>query len=145
MPGIDNQPPLSPITLMHSDRDLLRLAALSGFASVALGAMGAHGSVHDVLVAAGKLEGWETAVRYHLPHSMFLYVLSMFLGAGGKKAAWAWNLLFIGVLCFSGSIYLLSYFGWKWLGPVTPLGGLMLMAGWLLLATVRWKRDTTVV
>lgn len=128
---------------MQPERELLRLAAFSGFAAVALGAMGAHGPVHDTLLAAGKLESWETAVRYHLPHSMFLYVLALFVGAGGKLASWAWQCLFTGVLLFSGSIYLLAYFGWKWLGPVTPLGGLVLMAGWLLLSSVKWKRDSS--
>ena len=71
---------------------------------------------------------------------MFLYVLALFADTESKQATWAWRCLFIGMLLFSGSIYALSYFGWKWLGPVTPLGGLSLMAGWLLLATVKWKR-----
>ena len=138
---IDKSSPLPPHHRMQHDRELLRLAALSGFAAVALGAMGAHGPVHDTLVAAGKLGDWETAVRYHLPHSMFLYVLALFIGSGGRQAGWAWRGLFTGMLLFSGSIYLLSNFGWKWLCPVTPLGGLSLIAGWLMLATVKWKRD----
>jgi uncharacterized membrane protein YgdD (TMEM256/DUF423 family) len=139
---IDKPPPMLPHHAMQPDRELLRLSALSGFAAVALGAMGAHGPIHDTLIAAGKLGDWETAVRYHLPHSIFLYVLALFIGAGGKQAAWAWRCLFFGMLLFSGSIYALSYFGWKWLGPVTPLGGLSLMVGWLLLATVKWKRTS---
>jgi len=100
--------------------------------------MGAHGAVHDALLAAGKLDSWEVAVRYHLPHSMFLYLLALFTGAAGKRVRWAWFSLFLGMILFSGSIYLLAYFGWKWLGPVTPLGGLSLMIGWLLLVTAKW-------
>lgn len=102
--------------------------------------MGAHGSVHDALVAAGRLESWETGVRYQLPHSMFLYLLALFLGNAGKGISRGWHLLFYGMLLFSGSIYLLAYFGWKWLGPVTPFGGLLLMAGWLTLALSRWQK-----
>jgi len=119
---------------------LLRLAALSALIAVVLGALGAHGSVHDVLASSGKLESWETGVRYQLPHSMFLYVLALFLGGASKSARCGWLLLFYGTLLFSGSIYLLAYFKWTWLGPVTPLGGLLLMLGWLLLALTKWKR-----
>lgn len=125
---------------LSPDRDFLRLAALSAFAAVALGAMGAHGSVHDLLVAAGKLEAWETGVRYQLPHSMFLYILALFIGKAERAVSLGWNLLFYGMLLFSGSIYLLAYFKWTWLGPVTPLGGLLLMGGWLMLALARWKQ-----
>lgn len=122
------------------DRDLSRLAALSCFAAVALGAMGAHGQVHDVLAAAGTLANWETAVRYHLPHSMFLYLAALFIRRADRAAGVGWNLLFSGMLLFSGSIYLLACFGWRWLGPVTPLGGLLLMAGWLAFALARWQK-----
>lgn len=125
---------------MNSSPALLRLAALLGLSSIILGAMGAHGSVHDTLVAAGKLDAWEVAVRYHLPHSILLYVLALVIGKGSKSALWAWRLLFTGVLLFSGSIYMLALFGWKFLGPVTPLGGLTLMAGWLMLALCRWQK-----
>lgn len=125
------------------DRDLSRLAALSSFAAVALGAMGAHGQVHDALAAAGTLASWETAVRYHLPHSMFLYITALFMGRADRAAGVGWNLLFFGMLLFSGSIYLLAYYGWRWLGPVTPIGGLLLMAGWLTLAVARWRKPAT--
>ncbi len=125
---------------MNPDSTLLSVSALLGLTSIILGAMGAHGSVHDALVAAGKLDAWEVAVRYHLPHSILLYILALFIGHGSKSARWAWGLLFTGVLLFSGSIYLLSSFGWKFLGPITPLGGLSLMLGWLLLAMSRWQK-----
>jgi uncharacterized membrane protein YgdD (TMEM256/DUF423 family) len=121
------------------DRDLSRLAALSCFAAVALGAMGAHGEVHDALVASGNLASWEAGVRYHLPHSMFLYLSALFIKRSDKAAKLGWNLLFFGMLLFSGSIYLLAYYQWRWLGPVTPLGGLLLMAGWLSLSLARWQ------
>ena len=117
------------------------MAAVTGFLAVLLGALGAHGAVHDSLVASGKLESWEVAARYHLPQAILLYGLALLSGSGGKKLTWAWLSLFAGLVLFSGSIYLLAYFGWKWLGPVTPLGGLLLMAGWLQLAFVKWQRE----
>ncbi len=121
-------------------RTLLAMAAFSGLIAVVLGALGAHGAVHDTLAAAGKLESWEAGVRYQLPHSMFLYVLALFLGQAGKSAKLGWICVFVGTLVFSGSIYLLAYMGWKFLGPVTPLGGLILMIGWVVLAFASWKK-----
>ncbi len=105
--------------------------------------MGAHGDVHDVLVAKGNLASWETGVRYHLPHSMFLYLSALFINRADRAAKFGWNLLFFGMLLFSGSIYALAYYGWRWLGPVTPIGGLLLMAGWLSLALARWSKTNT--
>ena len=126
---------------MKPHSKFLILAAVTGFLAVLLGALGAHGAVHDALVANGKLESWEVAARYHLPQAVLLYGLALLSGSGGKKLTWAWLTLFAGLVLFSGSIYLLAYFGWKWLGPVTPLGGLLLMAGWLQLAFVKWQRE----
>ena len=126
---------------MNPHSKFIIIAAVTGLLAVILGALGAHGAVHDTLVANGKLESWEVGVRYHLPHAMLLYGLAMFSRSGGKKLTLAWLSLFTGLLLFSGSIYLLAYFGWKWLGPVTPLGGLFLMIGWLQLAFVKWKRE----
>lgn len=126
---------------MKPNAKFLILAAVTGFLAVLLGALGAHGAVHDALVANGKLESWEVAVRYHLPQAILLYGLALLSGSGGRKLTWAWLSLFTGLVLFSGSIYLLAFFGWKWLGPVTPLGGLLLMAGWLQLAFVKWQRE----
>jgi len=110
-----------------------------GFAAIALGSMGAHGPVHDLVKAAGHLDHWETAVRYHLPHSILLVMLSFHGAAGGKLAAWAWRCLFVGVLLFCGSLYLLAYTQTPWLAHIAPFGGLSLMVGWLLLAFARWQ------
>ena len=104
-----------------------------GFLAVALGASGAHGPVHDKLVATGELAHWETAVQYHLPHAVLLLVLTLFASAN-PRLTWAWRMFFGGVLLFSGSLYLLAYTGTKWLGAITPIGGLSFMAGWLLVA-----------
>jgi uncharacterized membrane protein YgdD (TMEM256/DUF423 family) len=118
---------------MHPDPFRLRLSALMGFLAVALGASGAHGPVHEKLVASGQLAHWETAVQYHLPHAVVLLLLTLFASAK-PRMVWAWRMFFTGILLFSGSLYLLAYTGTKWLGAVTPLGGLSLMIGWVLIA-----------
>ncbi|WP_395753213.1 DUF423 domain-containing protein [Prosthecobacter sp.] len=110
----------------------LRLSALMGFLAIALGAFGAH-LLHDRLAATGRIATWETAVQYHLPHAVVLLLLALF--AGERPAmVWAWRLVFAGILIFSGSLYVLALTGIKWLGAITPIGGLSLMMGWLLLA-----------
>jgi uncharacterized membrane protein YgdD (TMEM256/DUF423 family) len=121
------------ILCMHPDPFRLRLAALLGFLAISLGASGAHGPVHEKLKAAGELEHWATAVQYHLPHAVMLLVLTLF--ASSRPALiWAWRMIFAGILLFSGSLYVLAYTGMKWLGAVTPLGGLSFMIGWVLIA-----------
>jgi uncharacterized membrane protein YgdD (TMEM256/DUF423 family) len=89
--------------------------------------------VHEKLKAAGELEHWETALQYHLPHAVVLLLLTLF-ASNKRTMVWAWRMILLGVLIFSGSLYLLAYTGTKWLGAITPLGGLSLMAGWTLIA-----------
>jgi len=104
-----------------------------GFLAIALGASGAHGPVHEKLVVIGKIANWETAVQYHLPHAVVLLLLT--LVAGSKPImVWAWRMFFVGILLFSGSLYLLAYTGITKLGAITPFGGLSLMIGWVLIA-----------
>ena len=118
---------------MQPDPFRLRVSALMGFLSIALGASGAHGSVHDKLVATGQLAHWETAVQYHLPHAVVLLVLTLFASQNGLMRK-AWCLFLAGIFLFSGSLYVLAYTGIKWLGAVTPFGGLSFMVGWGLIA-----------
>lgn len=118
---------------MQPDSFRLRLSALMGFLAIALGASGAHGKVHDKLVAAGELAHWETAVQYHLPHAVLLLLLTL-LASTKPLVVWAWRLFFMGIVLFSGSLYVLAYTSTKWLGAITPLGGLSFMGGWLLIA-----------
>ncbi len=104
-----------------------------GFLAISLGASGAHGPVHEKLLQIGKEANWETAVQYHLPHAVVLLVLTLF--ASDKPAfKWAWRLILLGMLLFSGSLYLLAYTGITKFGAVTPLGGGLLMAGWVAIA-----------
>jgi uncharacterized membrane protein YgdD (TMEM256/DUF423 family) len=108
---------------------MLRTASFIGFLAVVLGAFGAH-VMHDVLIQNETLEAWKTASLYHLVHALVLLVLALAL----PKARWAFYSFTGGILIFSGSLYLLALSNIKWLGAITPLGGLALLAGWLLLA-----------
>lgn len=109
------------------------VAAILGLTGVAAGAFGAH-ALDDRLDAA-QLGAYETAVRYQLYHALALIGAAWVGGLRPSRAAVASaGCMTIGVVLFSGSIYGLTLLGWKWLGPITPLGGLLLMIGWVLLA-----------
>ena len=117
----------------------ITLASLSGMLAVLFGAFGAH-------ALKGRLDEhalnvFETAVQYHFYHTLALLVvgvmaLSQPQAALLKSSGW---LFVIGILVFSGSLYLLSLTGMRWLGAITPLGGLAFVAGWACLAAAGWK------
>ena len=112
----------------------LGAAALLGAAGVALGAFGAHalrGRIEPELLAA-----WQTGVQYHLLHSVALLALALFGSATQRAILWPAALWCAGIAMFSGSLYLLAGAGQRWAGPVTPLGGLCLIAGWVALLTL---------
>lgn len=111
-------------------RSLLLVAALLGAAGVALGAFGAHGLRERL--GADALGVWETAVRYHLVHAVALLALALSPNAPALRSA-GW-LFAAGILLFSGSLYALALGGPRVLGPVTPIGGFALIAGWAWLA-----------
>ena len=106
-----------------------RIAAVTGFLAVGLGAFGAHG-LKDVLARHGASHLWEKAVFYHFVHTIMLVILAG--RAPFLRGAW-WSFL-IGILVFSGSLYTLALTGASWLGAVTPLGGISLLVGWGWLA-----------
>jgi uncharacterized membrane protein YgdD (TMEM256/DUF423 family) len=101
------------------------VGGLIGFFGVAAGAFGAHAL--RTIVSPARLETFEVAVRYQMYHALAL-VLAGWLGATG--AAWCFV---AGTVIFSGSLYLLVLTEQRWLGAVTPIGGLLFLAGWLLL------------
>lgn len=103
----------------------LRLAAASGFLVVALGAFGAH-SLQPTLKAHQTLEIWEKAVLYHALHTLVL------LGLGLRPTVHSGMVVsFVcGILLFSGSLYLLAVTNTRWLGAITPLGGVSFLIGW---------------
>jgi len=102
-----------------------RGAAGLGFLAVALGAFGAHG-LKGLLGHNGTTEIWEKAVFYHFIHTVVLLVLAQ----KQPVARGAFWLFFIGILIFSGSLYVLAVTNVLWLGAITPIGGLSLLAGW---------------
>lgn len=109
----------------------ISLASALGTLGVALGAFGAH-ALRERL-AAEQLASWATAVQYQLIHSVALLALGLFAAASSRPVALPASLFAAGILLFSGSIYVLVLTQQRWLGPVTPLGGLCFIAGWLSL------------
>lgn len=108
----------------------IRIASVVCFVAVGMGAFGAH-ALAERLETADKVEVWKTAVFYQLTHGLALLVLA-FSGRHQGITAWTW---LTGLTLFSGSLYGLSLLeNARWLGPVTPLGGVLMMAGWLALA-----------
>ena len=106
----------------------IRVSATCGFLAVALGAFGAHG-LTPILTRHGTAEIWETAVFYHFIHAVMMFLLAQ--RVPGQRGAW---FCFLGgVLIFSGSLYVLAVTNARWLGAVTPLGGVSFLAGWLWL------------
>ncbi len=111
-----------------------RLAAFVGASAVGLGAFGAHGLKQRVDDST-LLAIWETAARYHLIHAV---VILVWVWTGGPRLPVRfWS---AGILIFSGTLYLLVLTNLRWLGAITPLGGLLLIAGWVATA---WRRRTT--
>ena len=104
---------------------MVRIAAALCFLAVALGAFGAH-SLRSTLEMRGMVDVWNKAVLYHFIHAIALLVLPLY----GTANRGAWWLLFAGIFLFSGSLYAMALTNLRWLGPVTPLGGLCFLAGW---------------
>jgi uncharacterized membrane protein YgdD (TMEM256/DUF423 family) len=109
----------------------LRIAALLGFLGVALGAFGAH-SLKDLLARNQTTAVWDKAVLYQLVHAVMLFILA---GRAPFRAG-PWFSFLLGILIFSGSLYLLAITNRRWLGAITPAGGLSFLVGWLWLVIV---------
>ena len=123
----------------QSDRLAQRLGALFGLFGVILGALAAHGPVHDYLERQGHLDYWHTALFQQWVHALALLAVGQGRSARrGTVICWL-----IGVVLFSGSLYILALDSTqKWAGPVTPLGGLFLILGWLWLWITLLKKTT---
>ena len=103
-----------------------------GFLAVTIGAFGAH-ALKSKLEQNGTASVWETAVFYHLIHAVMLFVI----GGRAPFQARAWWSFLVGILIFSGSLYLLAVTNVKWLGAITPIGGGAFLFGWACLFLVR--------
>ena len=115
------------------ERTFLALGALSAGLAVVAGAFGAHGLRGRL--SPDMMAVFETAARYHMYHALGLLAVAVVAGRlTGRGAMLAGWLFVAGTVLFSGSLYLLALGGPRWLGAVTPLGGLCFIAGWVMLA-----------
>lgn len=118
------------------DKKILITATLLAAITIAIGAFGAHGL--KKLVDAASLSSFETGVRYQMYHVIALGIVGFAKGISESTKKWVFRFFILGILLFSGSIYLLTLKDFipvsnQILGPVTPLGGLLFMVGWLRL------------
>lgn len=113
----------------------LQVGAVWGFLAVAMGAFGAHG-LKDRLTALGQAAIFQTAAQYHMYSALSLLAVGLLImvGRSGTAATVAGWAFLVGSLLFSGSLYLLAVTGLKWLGAITPLGGVAMLVGWAALA-----------
>ena len=123
--------------VMH-DRLIIIAASLTLLVGVGAGAFGAHGLRR--ILSPDMISVWQTAVLYQLVHGLGLLAIAA-LGnrLSSPMLEGAAALMFAGILLFSGSLYALSLTGIKWLGPITPIGGLCFIMAWALLALAAYK------
>jgi len=117
----------------------LFLGSLNGFLAVALGAFGAHGL--KARLGPEALQVYQTGVQYHLIHALALLAVGIAAHPAPNSpylrgAGW---LFLAGIILFSGSLYVLSITGERWLGMITPVGGVAFLLGWVLLAIAALK------
>lgn len=122
------------------------IATLFGASAVILGAFGAH--TLKTRISAEQLSVFETAVKYQFYHTFALIIVALLAVRNESPLlTWSGNLFIAGIFLFSGSLYLLSTRtllnteSWTWLGPVTPLGGMAFITGWILLFIFSVKKQ----
>ncbi|MDI3373535.1 DUF423 domain-containing protein [Pseudomonas sp. V104_6] len=119
-------------------RSFLMLAAFFGFTGVALGAFAAHGLKNRL--SADYLAIFHTGVTYQLVHALALFGVALLtVHLPGRLVGWAGYLFVLGIVLFSGSLYLLTLTGISKLGMITPIGGLCFLAGWVCLGLAAWR------
>ena len=114
---------------LWSRRNWMTLAAIGGFVAVAVGAFAAHG-----VTDPRAQELLRTGAMYGFMHTMATFACATFMQVGAKRARFAPGFFLSGVLLFSGSLYAMAFGAPRWIGMVTPIGGLLFLAGWLTLA-----------
>jgi uncharacterized membrane protein YgdD (TMEM256/DUF423 family) len=120
-------------------RKTLAIAGVLIALATILGAFGAHALKSQL--TQDKLQVYETAVRYHFLHALGLLAIGVLLrSADSELLRWSATLVLVGILLFSGSLYLLTFGAPRPLGIVTPVGGLTLIVGWILFAVSMWRR-----
>ncbi len=127
---------------MHkSETFWLRAAGVTGFLAVALGAFGAH-LLKPHLAELGTAAVYETGVHYHLAHALALLGVALLARDGRRVDVSGWAFL-IGVILFSGSLYMLALTGVKLFGAITPFGGVGFLVGWAALSLCKKATSTT--
>ena len=117
----------------------LILGSLNAFLAVALGAFGAHGL--EGKLSERMLDVYKTGVQYHMIHAIGLILIALLSNHLSQTSfiGWAGWLMFLGIVLFSGSLYVLSMTGIGVFGAITPLGGVSFLAAWLLVMIAAWK------
>lgn len=120
--------------------------AILGAFAVGIGAFGAH-ALKEWLISTSQTETFQTASKYHFYHAFSILLVGILIQINSKNSeksskflSWAGNLHLFGVLIFSGTLYLLCLTNIKWLGAITPIGGVLLIIGWIFLALSFLKR-----
>lgn len=107
--------------------------------AVALGAFGAHGLKN--MLTDEMMDIFETGVKYHFYHAIGLLVIGLVAQHMSESLLLQWSgwMMIVGILIFSGSLYILSIAGIRWMGAITPIGGLCFIISWILLAWASWS------
>ena len=121
------------------DRTFFIIASLLGSLAVAFGAFGAH-ALRD-RVEASLLANYQTGVTYMFYHVLALFVVAWAITRwpSSNLPVWAGWLFITGIVIFTGSLVLMAFTGQRWLGAITPIGGVAFIAAWLLLAVAAWR------
>ncbi|HSJ56252.1 MAG TPA: DUF423 domain-containing protein [Anaerolineae bacterium] len=121
------------------DRLFFVLGTLFGGLSVALGAFGAHAL--EGRIETSMLANYETAARYQMYHALALIAVAWAVTRwpASTLPVWAGWAFVAGIVLFSGSLYVMAFTGVRWLGAITPFGGVAMAAGWLLLLLAAWR------
>jgi len=118
----------------------LLLGSINAALAVGLGAFGAH--ILRGRLSESLLGTYQTGVQYHFYHALGLFAVALAASLLPEAALVKWSgwLMLVGIILFSGSLYLLSITGMRWLGAITPLGGVAFISAWLLLAAAALKQ-----
>jgi uncharacterized membrane protein YgdD (TMEM256/DUF423 family) len=122
--------------MINFDKKIVASSAILAAVAIGLGAFGAHG-LKDI-ISAKALNSFETGVRYQMYHALALLIIGFATSIPANTRKWVYRFFIFGVILFSGSLYLLSFkemvaFSVSFLGPITPIGGLLLIVGWFRL------------
>lgn len=117
----------------------LILGSIAMALAVGLGAFGAHGLKN--ILTDEMLDIFETGVKYHFYHAIGLLVIGLIaqLMPNSSLLQWSGWLILVGIIIFSGSLYILSIAGIRWMGAITPIGGVCFIISWILLALATWQ------